>query len=399
MTLPRTPAFALQGRLGHEGGGVWRLAARQASIGGSLLAGNFLYDPRRQPAMLSGRLSGARLLLSDLGPAVGTPGEGAASAQAPAGERVLPQREFDFRALRSMDADVDVAVDMLDLGSEALAPLRELRTRIVLEGGVLQLRPLSARVVDGRLTGFTQLDGRERPARWSARLELADMDLAGWIRSVRKPPARAASESPAALQQRRDEARHTPAAAAQAYLTGLLNATFDVTGTGGSTAQILGSLEGRAEAHLREGSISHLVTELAGADLAQTLGVVVRGDRPLPLRCARVRAQVHEGVLVTSSAVLDSRDSTLRASGRVSLREETLAMRVTARPKDFSPLALRVPVLVAGPWRNPEFGIEGRGLARRSAAAVALGALVAPAAALLPLIERGRAEVTDPCAP
>lgn len=98
MTLPRTPPFALQGRLGHEGGGVWRLLTRQASIGGSLLAGDFRYDPRRHPATLSGRLTGARLVLSDLGPAVGTSGERVA-----AGGRVLPRREFDLRALRGMD--------------------------------------------------------------------------------------------------------------------------------------------------------------------------------------------------------------------------------------------------------------------------------------------------------
>ena len=84
LTLPRTPAFELTGRLAHDAG-VWTLVTPHLKIGQSQLAGDFRFDTNESAPRLSGQLRGARLLLSDLGPAVGTAGEGGST-----GERRCP---------------------------------------------------------------------------------------------------------------------------------------------------------------------------------------------------------------------------------------------------------------------------------------------------------------------
>jgi uncharacterized protein involved in outer membrane biogenesis len=277
-----------------------------------------------------------------------------------------------------MDADVAVAIDRLDLGSTALAPLQAVRGRVLLQDGVLQLLGLQAGVAGGQLAGDTRLDGRGDSAHWRLDLQAEGLDIARWVRALRRPGA-------------------TPSQP-RSWLTGVLAAELRLQGRGSSTAQILGSLQGSAHLRLRDGTLSHLLTEAAGIDLAQALGVLVRGDEPLPLRCALFDLAVDQGVVQARRAVLDNRDSTLRVDGRIDLRQETLALRARARPKDFSPLALRVPVLVTGTLAAPRVGLDGRALGARAAAAAALAVIAAPVAALLPFIDPGDDPPGDPCA-
>ncbi|MDQ7744370.1 AsmA family protein [Hydrogenophaga pseudoflava] len=404
VTLPRTPAFQLQGRLAHDDG-VWGLRADSAVIGQSELGGEFRFDTRAQPRRLSGRLTGRRLLLADLGPAVGTRGEGRGStaepAPAPEPGRVLPQRRFDLPSLRVMDADVEVAIESLDLGSRSLAPLRAVRSRVLLQGGVLQLQNLQAGVAGGQVAGSTTLDGRGEPARWELALRVSGLDMAGWVRAFRAPGAAPPPGDGAALRRERRNTRargqQDGPQPVQSYLTGVLGGQFNLRGQGRSTAQILGSLQGSAALQLKEGTISHLVTEAAGVDLAQALGVLVRGDAPLALRCARVDMVVREGVAVVQRGVLDNSDSTLRLDGQVDLRNEALALRARVRPKDFSLFAVRAPVLVTGSLGRPQVGLDGRALSKRAAAAAALAVIAAPVAALLPFVDPGDDPEGDPC--
>lgn len=376
LALPATPPFQLVGRLAHDAG-VWRLVAERAAIGSSRLAGDFRYDGTREPGRLSGQLGGERLALADLGPAVGTR---AATASRPPPDapppRVLPQREFNLPQLRGMDADVQVAVGELDFGSEALAPVRELRTRVRLDDAVLRLDALSGVFGGGRVEGWSALDARQTPARWSLELNFERVDVDRWIPALRRGGG--------------DDTR-------RALLTGILEGRLALAGRGRSTAQILGSADGDGRLLLRRGTVSHLLTEAAGIDLAQALGVLVRGDEPLPLRCARLEFGVEDGLVVPRVAVIDNRDSTVLVDGRASLADETLALRAQARPKDFSPLSLRTPVLIGGHFSRPEVGLQASRLAGRAAAAIALGVLAAPVAALLPFVDPGSGERPDPC--
>lgn len=369
LTLPNTPAFRLQGQVVHADG-VWTLKDAQVRLGGTAFGGDFRFDRRVSPPLLQGHAAGPRMALADLGVAVGVQGE-------QPGPRVLPQRPFDLPSLRAMRADMTLAFDQLLLGVEVLGPLNDAQARLLLHGGLLRVEDVRAQVAGGRLRGRSELDGNSAEGRWLAQMSMSDVDVARWIRRP-SPQGR------------------TPARASLPPLTGELDALLDVRGHGLSTASILGTLEGKAKARLTGGTLSHLVTEGIGLDVAEALGVALSGDRPLPLRCATLDLDVSGGRAVIRRGVVDNSDTTVALGGHLSLRDETLAVAMRARPKDFSPLALRSPITVTGTFDKPRLGIEAKSLAARVLGSAAL-AVVAPVAALLPLIDFGDPPPSDPC--
>jgi hypothetical protein len=356
ITLPTTPAFDLAGRLQHASG-VWQLGAVRARIGESRLGGDFIFDTRAKRSMLSGLLRGGPLRLADLGPAVG--------ADAPPSRpgRVLPDRPLDLPSLQAMDARVAVALSQLDLGTAKLEPLAPVNASLVLDNGVLTLNHLNAGVAGGEISGSARLDPRTAPPLWQARLDAHGLAIERWLKFDTKPLA----SDP---------------------VTGRLKAQLDVQGRGRSVAELLGSLSGPVQLRLENGSVSHLLTEAMGLDIAQGLGLLLRGDQKLPLNCARLDGRFATGTLRPRTALMDNRDSRIDLDGRISLKDETMDLRLVAQPKDFSPLTLRAPVRVQGTLAEPRVALEGKRLGGRAVAALALGSL-SPPAALLAFIDPG----------
>lgn len=361
LTLPQTPRFRATG-LVVKAGSDWKAVVDSASIGGSRLAGAFTFTPRGIRPLLAGRLGGARLALADLGPAVGAAAAASGAAGRPEG-RILPDRPFDLPALRAMDANILVAIDKLDLGTDLLAPLEPLHTHLVLADGLLTLREFEAHSADGVLAGALQLDGRGAEALWRADLRWREVRLERWIR------------------QRRS-------AGAPPYVTGRLDGELRVAGHGRSTAAILGSLDGAARMHVGDGAISHVAIEAAGLDLAQALGVMARGDDALPLQCNVIDLVAVAGRLSPRAFVLDTRDSTIVVDGSVSLSSERIDLRLVTSPKDISPLALRTPIEVRGSFAAPALRLTRAPLVRKLGEAGLL-ALLNPLAALVPLVDLG----------
>ena len=375
VTLPTTGAFTSRGVL-FKRAGLWGLRIDEALVGGSRLSAALRYDTARATPLLVGRVGGPRLLLADLGPVVGTapPETGpAASAQATRPGRVLPARDFDLPSLRGMDANVLLDFAELDLGSARLQPLKPLRAHLQLQGGVLEIGAIDARTADGRLRGELSLDGRGDVARWRADLRWGQIRLERWLQLARAPGQ-------------------------PAWITGRLGGRARLSGQGRSTADILGSLDGELRAQLHGGSISHLLVEAAGLDLAQGLGLLITGDDALPMGCALADLRVERGVIRPRLMVLDTPDSVVMLDGSVSLADERIALRAVVSPKDFSPLALRTPLRVSGSLGAPELGIEPGPLAGKLLVSGLL-ALLNPLAALLPLLDLGGADDTEAATP
>ncbi len=373
VTLPTTAPFRMDGLL-HVLGDSWRTQILDATIGRSHLNGAFVYDAARNPPLLSGRLGGSRLMLVDLGPVVGTTaivpavavGTGAEVKPSQAAGKVLPNRPFDLPTLSAMDANVLIDIANVDLNTSYLEPLEPLRGHLVLQGGVLSLRELEARTAQGRLAGEVGLDGRNAVALWNAKLRWDGVRLERWIHQKR-------------------------ASGAPPFVSGAMSGQATLTGQGRSTAEILASLKGPLRSELRGGSISHLVIEAAGLDIAQSLGVMIKGDDALPVHCAVADLVADRGVLRTRVVVLDTSDSTVWIDGSLSMVSEQLDLRAVVSPKDKSPLALRSPLHVRGSFADPQLQLEKGAIGGKLAASVLLG-LINPLAALLPLVDMGSAE-------
>lgn len=371
VTLPTTGPFRTRGAL-QKDGDVWKADFDEATIGDSRLTGAFTFDRRQAIPLLSGKVGG-RLVLADLGPAVGArprgapaaaPAASAAAKDGAAPHKVLPDRRFDLPSLSAMNADVAFDIAYLDLGTSLLEPLKPLRTHLRLQGGVLTLEDIDARTAEGRLNGSLRLDGRNKErALWTADLQLLGVRLERWLHQARKNDA-------------------------PPYISGFMDGQVKVAGAGRSTAEILGSLDGAMRFHLRNASISHLAVEAAGIDAAQLIGVMFKGDDALAIHCNVVDLGVEKGMARPRMFVLDTRDSTIWVTGSLSLQTEALDLTAVVSPKDFSPLTLRTPVHVKGTFSAPAVSLE-KGTIGGKVGAAALLSLLNPLAAVIPFIDPG----------
>ena len=355
VTLPTTAVFNANGAIEKQES-MWNIKINQMAIGGSRLNGRFSYDTSSTMPLLKGQLRGS-LVITDLGPALGV------NANSKIKNKVLPRRAFDLASLRKMNADVAIDMQYVDLKTSYLEPLKPLQANLTLKSGVLKLKNIKTATANGQLTGDMGLDGRGTKALWDANLAWNGVRLERWIKQKRGnglPP----------------------------YISGKLNGKAILKGQGKSTSEILASLTGSIRSELNQGAISHLSIELAGLDIAQSIGVLFKGDDALPIQCAVVDLQAKNGILMPRVMVVDTSDTTLWVDGSVSLASETLNLRAMALPKDFSPLTIRTPLHVNGSFANPDVSLEKKPVGLKLAAA-ALLALINPLVAVLPLLDTG----------
>jgi AsmA family protein len=363
VTLPTTGPFVIDGKITKQGD-LWRFVADQATVGSSRLRAALTYDARRKVPLLAGEVRGPNLMLVDLAPSIGAqPAPRPDAKPSVPGARVLPSREFDLPSLRAMDANVLMSFDRVDLGDLFALPFSPLKTHLTLQGGRLRLSDLEAATAEGTVRGDISLDGTGKIALWKTDLRWSDVRLERWLDQKREGDA-------------------------PPYLSGRLFGRAQLAGEGRSTAQILGSLDGSVRTSLRGGQISHLAVEAAGIDVAELLGVLIRGDEDLPVQCALVDLKATNGVLKPRAMVVETKDSNVWVDGSLSLRDETMDLRAVVSPNDFSPLTLRTPLRVKGSFSKPDISLEKAPLARKAGLAVLLG-LINPAAALLPLLDPG----------
>jgi uncharacterized protein involved in outer membrane biogenesis len=370
VTLPTTARFATHGRL-QKHGTVWDAGVAAMDIGSSRLNGDFKFDTAPDVPVLTGKLGGSRLALADLGPAFGAaPPDAPASASNAKPGKVIPDRTFDIPSLKAMNADVGVQLAELDLGTSKLEPFKPLQGRITLQDGVLNLKDLLARTSAGEVQGAIGLDSRPAPPKWNADLRWSGIQLDRFIKARD-------------IAVRKDANGDKPDIG---YISGALGGNAQLKGQGNSSAKLLASLDGTARVWVRDGTVSHLLVEAAGIDVAHALGVYIKGDDKLPMQCALAQFDLVNGKVMPEVFVLDTTNSTMLVDGDLSLATESLDLRLTAHPHDFSPLAPRTPVKVVGTFDDPHIRLEAKPLAKRGAAAVAL-TLANPLAALLALVD------------
>ena len=169
---------------------------------------------------------------------------------------------------------------------------------------------------------------------------------------------------------------------------GRIGGNIDLEGHGNSVARILGDADGQVGLIMGGGRISNLLLEYAGIDVAESLKFLIGGDKTVPIRCAFADFQVRDGVMNARRLAFDTTDTLILGEGNISLRDETLDLRLKPLPKDHSIFALRAPLDVQGTFKDPAFHPDAKKLGLRGLAA-ALLATLAPPAALIAVYETG----------
>jgi AsmA family protein len=262
-----------------------------------------------------------------------------------------------------MDADVELIASKV---RSPKLPLESISAHLVLEDGLLTLTPLDFAAAGGRLAASVGVDARQEPA---------DFRLAMQVRQLQLP-------------------KLMPKAKLLRDSTGSISGVVNLDGQGDSAASILATADGEIGFIMGAGRMSNLLLEIAGLDVAETLGFLIGKDQEVLLRCAYADFSVEDGIASVRSAAIDTTDTALLVRGGFSFRDESLDLTLLPRPKDMSPVSIRTPIKISGTFADPAFAPKGGPLLLRGAAVAALAA-VAPPLALLGLIETGPGKDTD----
>lgn len=371
IPLPPTPPYSLSGRLKRKGP-LWTVAGLDGKVGDSDLSGDLTIDTDRKPSFMKAKLVSKQLDFDDLAGFIGAnprtgKGETANAEQKrkaqkdAAADRVLPDMPINLARLRAMD--MEVAFTGAHINAPKL-PLEKLKAVFKLDGGVLTLEPVTFGVARGTMEGKLVLDGRKKTPHVRADMVLHRLSLKPFFGKT-------------------DMADLT---------RGRFGGKLDLEGDGRSLARVLATSDGHVALAMTGGTLSPLLVEMIGLDIAESLAVVISDTKtPVPIRCAFGSFKVRDGAMQTDGIVVDTTDSTLVATGAINLGTEKMALRVHADPKDPSLLSANAPIAIGGTFRNPQISIDptdtaGEGLFDE------IVSLADPILALLPVIDLGTAK-------
>jgi uncharacterized protein involved in outer membrane biogenesis len=329
LVFPSTPPYRLKGRLKHEGN-VWSFANFSGKVGNSDLSGNIHVDtaPKRHvmKADLVSNLLDFKDLAGFIGGKPGTKENQKASEETPKaaaekeGDRIFPDQRYDLERLRAMDADVRLRAKQILAPN---LPIDDLNAKLSLNDGVLKFEPTVFGVANGRIEIYSTFDGSKRPSKVNIDARLRQLDLKRFLKS--------------------EFAQKT---------IGPIGGRIVLSGTGESFRELMATASGNTFFVMSGGEISELLVRLAGLNVARALGVVVRGDKPIPIRCALLDLQGKDGQLGVQTLVFDTANSVISGDGKIDLRGEKLDIVLTPVPKDFSPFSLRSFIRVNGSLNN-----------------------------------------------
>ncbi len=357
VPIPPTPAYKLAGFLDHAGM-LWTIRGLKGVVGESDVAGEFAVDRGRTPQMITATLGSQKLVLRDLGGFIGAP-NGTQSGHAPRGGRILPTEPFSPDKLKAADADVHFR------GAQVITekmPLEKMTAHLVVNNGVLKLTPIDFGTAGGHLLAEVEMDGRRAPI-----ATRVDVIAKGLQLEKMFPNSKLASGN-----------------------TGTMGGRAKLVGNGNSVAQLLATANGEAALIMDGGSVGELTLRLANLDVANSLLLMLGGDKQTPIRCMVANFNAVGGNFNVQDLVLDTEKVNITGSGSVNFNDESLHLRLVAKSKGFSLASLRGPIGIAGTFDAPVARPELGGVIARGGLAVAIGAATAGIGALIPLLDFGK---------
>ena len=371
ILLPDTPPYETDGhliaRFQQKGGPEFRYNNFNGHIGDSDIHGSMTYTQSKPRPKLTGSLESRQLRMADLGPLIGVnSGKGSekteqakakrGDAASQPSDRVLPHDKFDTKNWDVMDADVKFSGKRIEHSNSL--PLSDLYTHLILKNGDLLLDPLRFGVAGGNLNSTVHMEGDRTPMRARADLHARNLKLKQLFSGV------------SAMQNS----------------MGQINGDATLSGTGNSVADILGTSDGQVKMLMNDGVISRSLMEIVGLNVGNYVVGKLFGDDEVRINCAAADLDVANGVASSKLFVFDTENAVINISGTTNFANERMDLSINPESKGVRIITLRSPLYVRGTFKNPDAGVKAGPLLARGAAAVALGAVVAPAAALLALI-------------
>ncbi len=370
VPLPATRPFTTQGQLtivridSETRAWDWRYEHFTGKVGESDFAGDARYYRGPPKNRLTVKAQAGLLRLTDYVP---LSGKKQADDADKGKTRVLPGDPAKPERWARLDAEIGLHAKRVQLHPDI--ELQDATTTLRLQDQVLTAAPLQFALAGGKGEGEIRLDGRQPDIGARLQLQLQGVQVRQLFPKLARFDA----------------------------TFGKVDGRATLSGSGNSVAAMLAHANGEIKADLSEGTISQFILEAAGLNLANAVFAKLYRDQQVKLLCGAADVSVKDGLAQVRHGILNTEDAAIDIRGQVDLGKETLALDVIPRTKQVRILSLRTPLYVRGTFAHPDIGASKEGLAARAGAAAAL-ALVAPVAAVIPLITPGQ-KIADDCAP
>jgi AsmA family protein len=275
---------------------------------------------------------------------------------------LLPDADLQVTRVRGMDADVQF--NAASIQTEKM-PMKKVAFHLTLKDGRLELRPLEFTLPDGQFSGEMSIDARPPVPVTDLDMRLSKLNLAQF-----------------ATKGGNDAA-----------LSGEMVGRIRLRGRGSSVHKAAAVADGDLTFVVPHGQIREAFAELTGINVAKGLGLLLtKKDQSTDIRCGVANFHATNGDLQAKTLLFDTTHVLVTGKGHINLQDEALNIELRGQPKEARLVRIRSPIDIHGTLAHPDVGLKPGPLVSQTGAAVALGTLLTPVAALLAFVDKGLAK-------
>jgi uncharacterized protein involved in outer membrane biogenesis len=369
IPFPKTPPFSLVGDVDYQKPDI-RFTNFEGHVGKSDLGGEIDVTPRAgtRPDVVM-NLHSRNVDLVDLGGLIGAqPGTKTEAgetttqkrelAAADKSKNLLPTTPINLPRLRAADLHVKYRGEHIE---NKFTPFDKLVFDLDVVDGNIKLHPLDFVIGDGTIASDISLD----------------------------PDAHDLVHAKADIRFQHLELSRLMKATHTFKGEGIIGGQAVIDTHGNSIASMMGHGDGELKLVLvSAGNVSALLVDIAGLEFGNALLSALGIPNQARIDCFVTDLPLKDGIVDTKALVLDTNEARITGSGTIDFRDQTLNYALTTRSKHFSIGSLPGPIDITGPLGAPSIR-PGKEVLARAGAAVGLGVVLTPLAALLPTIQFG----------
>ncbi len=361
--LPDLPPYRIKGDLSRQGD-TWKFLNIDGRVGDSDLTGDIQIDTSSDPLFIKADFASQKLDIDDLGPLLGiapdagtgetiSPSQKKEARQEEASSSILPQDTLNFEALQQINAEINFTGKRI----ESILPLDDFTMQAIIDDRRLVLAPLNFGVATGNVRSRLELDTSKKPVVGKIETEIRRVRLFEIFQHLE-----IADES-----------------------VGLIGGRGVFWFKGNSIADMLATADGGLLMLMTGGRFDHLLIEIAGLDVGETLATLIDDQEDTEINCAFVDLPTKNGVMKMDKLVVDTKDTVFLGEGSIDFVKEQLDLVIDPKPKDLSIFSARAPLHIEGIFSKPTY-TPGASAILRGAASLAL-LPSAPIASLISLLQ------------
>jgi uncharacterized protein involved in outer membrane biogenesis len=339
-------------------------------LGKSEVNGNLNLDLRPRRPKISGKVEAPVLTQNDFNGLFKTDERYKPANEPPkAPGQYFSDKVIDISAMKGVDLDLRFLVNRY-VGEKSGRAIHAWDATINMNNGDLKIDPVKFAVASGHIGGRFLIDGSKLPLDVKIELGARRVNLNTLLGPLAK-------EVPVFEMKPSEMAR------------GLLTGQLDLKMQGKTPMELAQTVRGPIELAIEDGALSGTVIEAFGIDITQTISNWFRDNPLYDIQCALTAFEAKDGAIKTRTFLIATKDTSIIGKGEVNLVGNKVDFELKAHVHDFSVGSFRSPITIKGPLNDFKVALEREELLTRGGLAVALGSLVNPIAALVPLIETG----------